>query len=83
MSNDYHDYITAVQGEYDSRGNPYDAPGKSESFWGSSAAFAPAMAYIPFQSWGNVYAPEVGFQRGTLFQVLDKPFLGEEAIPRG
>lgn len=54
-----------------------------EIIQGGSAGLAPAMAYIPFQSWGNLYAPEVGFQRGTLFQALDKPFLGEEAIPRG
>jgi len=42
------------------------------------AKTAPAMAYVPFQSWQNVYTPEVGFGRGTLFADLDKPFIGED-----
>ncbi|WMJ22951.1 spore coat associated protein CotJA [Paludicola sp. MB14-C6] len=39
------------------------------------------MAYVPYQSWDKTYEPAVGFMRGTLFPCLDKPFLGEEAIP--
>jgi hypothetical protein len=42
-----------------------------------------AMAYVPFQSWEQPYDPAVGLQRGTIFPGLDKPFLGEEAIPNG
>lgn len=38
-----------------------------------------AMAYIPFQRWENLYTPEIGFDRGTLFADLDKPFIGEVA----
>lgn len=41
------------------------------------------MAYIPLQRWQKVYDPAVGFDRGTIFEELDKPFLGEEAVPRG
>lgn len=40
-----------------------------------------AMAYVPFQSWNKTYEPSVGFERGTIFPCLDKPFLGEGAIP--
>lgn len=69
MDSSYHAYITSTQG---------NCGEVKENF---NACFVPAMAYIPFQSWGNIYSPEVGFERGTLFQVLDKPFIGEEAIP--
>lgn len=41
------------------------------------------MAYVPFQRWCPTYEPEVGFNRGTMFPELDKPFLGEEAVSRG
>ena len=40
-----------------------------------------AMAYVPYQCWGKVYEPGVGFERGTIFPELDKPFIGEEAVP--
>ncbi len=70
MDNTYHAYITAMQG---------NCAGMNENF---NACFTPAMAYVPMQAWGNIYSPEVGFERGTIFQVLDKPFIGEEAVPR-
>lgn len=40
------------------------------------AAPVVAMAYIPFQQFNTVYEPEQGFNRGTIFPELDKPFLG-------
>ena len=42
-----------------------------------------AMAYVPMQKWGQVYEQEVAFPRGTIFPVLDLPFIGEEAVPYG
>lgn len=39
-----------------------------------------AMAYVPWQQWRELYTPEVGFKRGTIFSELDKPFIGEEAV---
>ena len=45
--------------------------------------FSYAMAFVPFQPWQNLYEPEVGFTRGTIFVDLDKPFIGEVAIPHG
>ena len=42
-----------------------------------------AMAYVPMQTWGMLYENEVGLDRGTIVRQLDKPFLGEEAVPRG
>ena len=35
-----------------------------------------AMAYVPFQQFGQIYPPESGLERGTIFPELDKPFLG-------
>ena len=33
------------------------------------------MAYVPFQNDSKVYEAETALLRGTLFPVLDKPFL--------
>ena len=35
-----------------------------------------AMAYVPWQTWKNVYEAQKGLCRGTIFQELDKPFQG-------
>ena len=33
-----------------------------------------AMAYVPIQSWGDIYPPARALCRGTLFPQLDLPF---------
>lgn len=38
------------------------------------------MAYVPYQVWQNVYDPQVAIERGTIFEELDKPFIGERAV---
>ena len=38
----------------------------------------PGMAYVPLQVWKKPYERQIGFQRGTIFHALDKPFLGDE-----
>ncbi len=35
-----------------------------------------AMAYVPWQTWRDIYDTCEGFQTGTIFKELDKPFLG-------
>jgi len=35
-----------------------------------------AMAYVPWQKWCNIYPAEKALYRGTIFEDLDKPFLG-------
>lgn len=42
-----------------------------------------AMAYVPMQKWQKLYEPDVGIERGTIFQELDLPFIGEEAVRNG
>jgi len=43
-----------------------------------------AMAFVPVENFNpeNIYEPALGFSRGTIFPYLDKPFLGEEAVPK-
>ena len=36
-----------------------------------------AMAYVPWQQWQNIYEICRGFERGTIFEDLDKPFTGK------
>lgn len=33
-----------------------------------------AMAYVPYQNWGEVYDDDTAIKRGTLFPDLDLPF---------
>ena len=35
-----------------------------------------AMAYIPWQTFKDLYTAEKAFSRGTIFEELDKPFMG-------
>lgn len=35
-----------------------------------------AMSYVPVQQWNTLYEIEEGFDRGTIFPELDKPFMG-------
>lgn len=34
------------------------------------------MAYVPFQTWGDIYPLEKAFDKGTIFPPLDFPFMG-------
>jgi hypothetical protein len=37
----------------------------------------PGMCYVPIQEFQDVYEPEEGFSRGTIFAELDYPFMGK------
>ncbi len=41
-----------------------------------------AMAYVPWQTWCDIYDVEKALQRGTIFQQLDKPFFGKGGMRR-
>ncbi len=41
-----------------------------------------AMAYVPWQKWKKIYNICDGFQRGTIFCELDKPFHGKGGCNR-
>lgn len=36
-----------------------------------------AMAYVPWQTWCDIYDVEKALCQGTIFRELDKPFLGK------
>ena len=42
----------------------------------------PAMAYVPWQKWTEIYDLNKGFMLGTIFPCLNKPF-NESLICRG
>lgn len=35
-----------------------------------------AMAYVPWQTWGNLYKAEEALHQGTIFEELNLPFTG-------
>lgn len=39
---------------------------------------APGMCYVPWQKWEDIYSPEEGFTRGTIFAQLDKSYIGRK-----
>ena len=39
-------------------------------------AFPPVMAYVPMQSFRNLFDPESALCHGTIFRELDLPFMG-------
>ncbi len=41
-----------------------------------------AMSYIPFQTWETPYETLRGYDKGTIFPELDKPFYGRRGEPR-
>ncbi len=42
-----------------------------------------AIVTVPMQEWRDLYVADVGFERGTIFEQLDLPFIGEEAVKHG
>lgn len=38
------------------------------------------MLYVPYQTWQKIYDPQIGLARGTVFEELDKPFIGERTV---
>ena len=41
-----------------------------------------AMAYVPWQTWRDIYEVEKALCHGTIFCELDKPFLGRGGAKR-
>ncbi len=39
---------------------------------------APGMCYVPWQKLEDIYSPEEGFARGTIFAQLDKSYIGRK-----
>ena len=58
---------------------PVPAPMPRRDSWNDMSL---AMAYVPWQVWRDIYDAEKGFCKGTIFQELDKPFLGKGGVRR-
>ena len=56
-------------------------PGPSDPCQERPDCMVLAMAYVPMQKFEDLYNPEVGFDRGTVFRRLDLPYLGEALDP--
>lgn len=41
-----------------------------------------AMAYVPWQTWRDIYDADKGFHCGTIFQELNMPFVGKRGVVR-
>ena len=42
---------------------------------GALEQYPVGMGYVPWQQWQQLYSPEQGLQKGTLFPDLDLPFM--------
>jgi len=80
MSNYRSNNMHRSQGEYHSPMHHMTEPcyGQENHMEGMTIA----MAYVPRQSWRDIYDPAKGLSRGTIFKELDKPFLGKGAMKR-
>lgn len=48
-----------------------------ERFMDDGRDFPVGMAYVPWQTWGNLYPPEQGLREGTIFEDLNQIFCGK------
>lgn len=60
--------------DYECQGYP-DNPNNYDNF-GAYPYQSVGMTYVPMQKWSRPLRLEDGFYKGTVFQDLDKPFLG-------
>lgn len=49
--------------------------GMTQPYDNDCAGQVVAMAYVPWQNLDAVYEPEAGFEQGTIFPELDKPWM--------
>ena len=66
--------LLGQNGGYDCRGEAVGQPGDADMQ--DSCGIVLAMAYVPSQPFSNLYSPEKGLRRGTVFADLDKPYEG-------
>ncbi|MCM1550956.1 MAG: spore coat associated protein CotJA [Clostridium sp.] len=46
-------------------------------FMDNGGDFPVGMAYVPWQTWGDLYSPEQGLCEGTIFEELNQIFCGK------
>lgn len=56
---------------------------RNSTSWRNALSGLPlAMAYVPWQTFGNTYEPCKALQLGTIFPELCKPFCGKRGVCR-
>lgn len=82
----YNPYLAAIKANKEPKASDNEKPSTSQIdlLEYSSTPHLPkntavTMAYVPFQTKSVLYTDEKALSRGTLFEVLDKPFLGGRA----
>lgn len=56
---------------------------RNSTSWRNELSGLPlAMAYVPWQPFGNTYEPCKALQLGTIFPELCKPFCGKRGVCR-
>ena len=68
--------------KWESMGDHSSPPNTGKFPYTSCSPIPLAMAYVPVQTWEDIYDCDTALLRGTLFAQLDKPFIGEEAVPK-
>lgn len=61
----------------------FDIEAATGLFCGRNDEWVLAMAYVPWQEWGDLYDEEQALKNGTLFRELNKPFLGRKQVRHG
>jgi len=74
--------ISSPNRKWESLGEHTVSPDKGQFPYTPCSPIPLAMAYVPIQTWEDIYDCDTALSRGTLFAQLDKPFIGEEAVPR-
>ena len=62
------------------RGRPVPKPDICTQSLDMLAGIPIAMAYVPWQTWHHIYDSCKALERGTIFEELDKPFLGQRRV---
>ncbi len=78
----------------DSQGNSSSCPmrderdwnvkeGKGRESWGLGEGYPLASVYAPLQAFRKLYDCEIALQKGTIFEELNLPFMGESVAKGG
>ncbi len=71
LFDDMNGFILRERENYLPENDRYTAPAAVSRFPSKTPL---AMAYVPFQQWGEVYNDDAALRAGTLFPELDLPF---------
>lgn len=76
----YHNMPCAAGANYNGQGYTHMAPGGNAAANGAQRVidceYPLAMAYVPWQKWGETYPPDTALCKGTLFPELYLPYTG-------